>query len=651
VMANKQLKSMYTSFILLFVILSFGSAGAQDSTSFNPTDAQYLWPTNASNALSSTFAETRSGHFHAALDIKTWGRRGYPIYATRSGTLYRMAVGPTGYGKVLYLQHDDGSFSVYAHLLRFNEELQQLADSIRFSDYSPSFDMWLDTMNIEIEQGEEIALSGASGIGPPHLHFELRTPDEEPFNPLLTNLNVKDTIGPSFSGIAVEPLSIRTKIEGNNKIITRRPRRQSAYAHFGIIETTGPIGLGVDVFDQANGVPNAYAVYELRLKVDGKERFYSRVDQFSYQETDQMYLDRIYTLLQSTGRSFQRLYVTDGNTLSFYQTPDGGGRLNLDPGRHNIEIEATDFNGNTRTARLTLSVVPPKAEPGLLEEPFTAHKSPDIQPKEWSWFNNWVNIPRRDFPHITLAPLLATPTAGPLVLQNDETLSVDQKASPQYFFRTSPINIFIPRRVYPQKMAYLLTPNEQAYATFNKATFYDTASVAITRKNHAADSVEINIFPTNIPLRTAYELSVRVDSAQRADSTLSFYKTYPGSRYLRKLTTYKDGAFIKTSPSSMGRFLLLSDTTPPRLGTPSIVKSPDEKWLVYIPATDNRSGVGYQNTRIYVNGRRGLTEYEPEDDRLVYYHPNFIPQKNNKVKVITFDMEGNKTSKEMTIAN
>ena len=100
----------------------------------------------------------------------------------------------------------------------------------------------------------------------------------------------------------------------------------------------------------------------------------------------------------------------------------------------------------------------------------------------------------------------------------------------------------------------------------------------------------------------------------------------------------------------MGRFLLLSDIAPPKLGTPSIVKSPDEKWLVYIPATDNRSGVDYQNTRIYVNGRRGLTEYEPEDDRLVYYHPNFIPQKSNKVKVITFDMQGNKTSKEMTIA-
>jgi hypothetical protein len=52
------------------------------------------------------------------------------------------------------LQHDDGSFSVYAHLLRFNDELQQLADSIRFKDYSSSFDMQLDTMNIEIEQGE-----------------------------------------------------------------------------------------------------------------------------------------------------------------------------------------------------------------------------------------------------------------------------------------------------------------------------------------------------------------------------------------------------------------------------------------------------------------------------------------------------------------
>ncbi len=95
----------------------FGAAFGQQE--FDPQKAHYLWPTEASPYLTSTFAETRSAHFHAALDIKTWGQRGYEVYATRDGVVDRIAIGPRGYGKVVYLKHNDGSYSVYAHLLSF----------------------------------------------------------------------------------------------------------------------------------------------------------------------------------------------------------------------------------------------------------------------------------------------------------------------------------------------------------------------------------------------------------------------------------------------------------------------------------------------------------------------------------------------------
>ncbi len=123
---------MKSSNLLAFIVLLLVSnAQAQSSNSFDPTSAHYLWPTDASHHLTSTFGESRTGHFHAALDIKTWGRRGYEIYATRDGILHRMAIKPNGYGKVLYLKHEDGSFSVYAHLMKFNDQLQQLANTNR----------------------------------------------------------------------------------------------------------------------------------------------------------------------------------------------------------------------------------------------------------------------------------------------------------------------------------------------------------------------------------------------------------------------------------------------------------------------------------------------------------------------------------------
>jgi hypothetical protein len=621
---------------------------AQDNTAFNPQRAEYLWPTSASTALSGTFGETRSRHFHAALDIKTWGRRGYPVYATRPGTLYRMAIGPTGYGKVLYLKHTDGSYSIYAHLLRFNEELQQLADSIRLRDYSPSFDMVVDTMNIKVEQGEQIALSGASGIGPPHLHFELRTPEEAPFNPLRTNLKIRDTIKPSFSGLAVMPLSVKSKIEGTNSIYRRTPSRKSGFADFGTIVASGTVGLAVDVFDQANGVPNVYAAYKLKLTVDGQEVFRSKVDQFTYGETDQMFLDRVYPLLKSDGKGFQRLYVADGNTLSFYTTAGNGGRLELAPGIHDIRIEAEDYYGNRRQAKLTLSVKPKEVEPYVHRRTIALNKSKGVDPNRWTWFDDWVNIPLDDFKQLTLAPLIAS-SGGPAYFKNGNTVSVDLAYSPQFYFRTSPADFFVSRRANPNQPTYLVSPDDRAYASFPSGTFYDTTSVAMTKKVRSGGAVEVNLFPDNKPVRNRFSISVQLDSAQLADTTLSFYKTRPGSRHLSKTETKRKGRYLTASPSSLGRYTVLPDTAAPLLGTPRIVQSADDRWLVYVPAKDPRSGINYRRTEIYVNGIRGLSEYEPEDSRLVYYHPDFKPKSSNRVRIVAYDKIGNRVTMEAKI--
>lgn len=647
-MLNKLFRSSFFICTLLFVFSA--PSQAQKASPFSPDSAQYLWPTNASHALSGTFAETRSQHFHAALDIKTWGRRGYPVYATRDGQLHRMAIGPTGYGKVLYLRHDDGSYSLYAHLLRFNDQLQQIADSIRFSDYSSSFDVVLDSMEIHFEKGEQIALSGASGIGPPHLHFELRTPDHEPFNPLLTNLKIEDNIPPSFSDLAVIPLDISTKIEGTNQIYRNAPNRRSGYTDYGTIDVSGPVGLAADMFDQANDVPNVYAVYTSKLWVNGNEVFSSQADQFSYEKTDQMHLDRVYTLLETTGRGFQRLYVEDGNTLPFYQTSGSGGRLDLPPGSHQIRIKATDYFGNSREARLTLRVASQKAEPGLSRHMYSSPSSTDqVDPNSWTWFNDWVNIPIDDFYQLTLTPLINF-TRQNIYYQNGETVSVNLATSPQFYFRTSAQDYFISRRTYPADPTFLMAPEMQAYASFPEQTFYDTTSVALTTQFFTQDSIGIHIFPDKNPIRKEYKLSVRLDSVQMADSTLSFYKTYPGSDYLSKLNTQRNNSYLTAFPSTLGWYMILPDHQSPIVREPRIVRSPDGIWLVYIPAFDRRAGIDYERTKLFVNGARGITEYEPEDGRLVYYHPDFQPESTNQVWVITYDQVGNRTDRKFTIS-
>ena len=62
--------------------------------------------------LSGNFAELRSGHFHAGLDMKTQGKEGFRVYAVKDGYVSRIKVSPTGYGHSVYVTHPDGYTSL-----------------------------------------------------------------------------------------------------------------------------------------------------------------------------------------------------------------------------------------------------------------------------------------------------------------------------------------------------------------------------------------------------------------------------------------------------------------------------------------------------------------------------------------------------------
>ena len=628
--------SAVTAVLLVHPLVVF----AQNGDGFHPGRATYLWPTNASNYLSSTFAETRSEHFHAALDLKTWGRRGYKVYATRDGLLHRIAIGPKGYGKVVYLKHDDGSYSIYAHLLRFEDRIQQMADSIRMRDYSFELDRTLDSLGIRIDQGDLIGLSGASGIGPPHLHFELRTPFERPFNPLLTNLRVDDNIPPRFSSLSVEPLSMFSSIEGDHELYTRRAQKRGSSYTFQTIDTRGAIGLGVDVFDQADRVYNPYAVYELKMYVDGQLFFHSRADSFAYNETNQMFLDRVYPILKKTRKGYQRLYIADGNTLPFYRKTGYSGKLDLEEGVHEIRITAGDFYGNTSSALLRLRVQPVNRISHPAPKRPDQNKLSDFHTDHWKWFDNWVNIPDTTVEGLTIAPL-GSVTVPSLVVADNQSVNVDLTQTRDLFFRRNYRNHFVARRVNPEEFSIVPATTHNVFAAFDASTFYDTLSVGITTQKYKPDSIRVSVHPENQPIRKPYLLAYELDSTLSAVPNLAFYEYNERRNRLSHLETHKKGSYLIAHPESMGSFYALSDTTSPVVNNPGIKRRPDGHWIATLNVHDNLSGIDHTKSVFIVNGIRGIAEFEPEDDRLVYYHPSFKPLNINNLEVEVTDRSGN----------
>lgn len=627
--------------LLLLFILPVTLYGQPVELLFHPAEAHYLWPTEASPYLSSTFGETRSAHFHSALDIKTWGQSGYKVFATRDGIVHRIAIGPKGYGKVIYLRHDDYSYSVYAHLQSFNSEIQHLADSLRFSeDFTFRIDRFVEYHDLRVKQGDVIGYSGSSGIGPPHLHFELRSPDHRPFNPLLTNLDVKDTVAPRIRGISVEPLSPRSRIENRNGIFTRRGWLKNGRYELGTISVEGPVGLGVDAYDQSNHVTNVYAVYELGMELNGKTLFQSRVDSFGFHETNQMFLDRVYPLLRRTGRGYQRLYVADGNTLPFYSDNGHNGTLDLEPGIHDITIRVTDFFGNTSTGVLRLRVAPSQPVHNTEEKRTGAagKKAEGVKipsPHDWDWFDNWFTIPEQVFRNLTVAA------------ENDRFLNYGDHVSvdvgiPDDLYIGTPDHKIIFRRIRPDSFRYLPSADGDHFATFPASSFYDTVSVGMSVRRFSADSIRADILPDAWPLKHGYSFHVRRDSALTDTAKLSFYRLNRKRNKWNLVPTNFTEKFVVARPESLGTFVTLRDTVPPTVTNPRLIRRSDGQWLIAVTADDTLSGIDYTRSRFTVDGVRGIAEYEPEEKRILYYHPDFSPSQEMEVSLIVYDRMDNR---------
>jgi murein DD-endopeptidase MepM/ murein hydrolase activator NlpD len=113
------------------------------------------WP--LTGRISSGFGQ-RSGRLHAGIDIPV--RIGTPVRAAADGTVLHAGTAG-GYGIAVYLEHDAGLVTRYAHLSKVAVRRGQ-----------------------RVRRGDVIAASGNTGRSSgPHLHFEIR-PGNRPANPL-----------------------------------------------------------------------------------------------------------------------------------------------------------------------------------------------------------------------------------------------------------------------------------------------------------------------------------------------------------------------------------------------------------------------------------------------------------------------------------
>ncbi len=344
------------SFTLLLTCMITVTVSARD----------YLWPTDASRHLTSSFGEYRPGHYHSAIDIKTWGQEGYKCYAVADGRIWKIRISPFGYGKVIYLKLNDGRFAVYAHLQRFPDRIEQEIrnEQLRQERYTVTW----TPKNWPVKKGEVIAYTGQTGIGVPHLHFEIRDENHRPMNPLQFYDKVEDNIAPRFQSLMVIPLTDRSSVNGS-----ARPRRFDLYGGNNniykvkeAIRVNGKVGLAIRGYDKADGIYNTFGFYETRLQVGGDPVFRIVYDRLNFSNTDEIDIETHYPTRANTRQVFHKLYIEPYSTLDIYDFEAGDGRIEVTRERTPFRVDVRDFAGNgavlegalikdgARPARMTL---------------------------------------------------------------------------------------------------------------------------------------------------------------------------------------------------------------------------------------------------------------------------------------------------------
>ena len=303
-------------------------------------------PLEYESILSGTFGELRTNHFHSGIDIKTKGKEGSKVYAFSKGYVSRIKISKGGYGKAIYIKHNDGKTTVYAHLKRFSKKIETIVKNEQYKKEDYEIEIFPALNEIKILDNELIGYSGnTGGSSGPHLHFEIRDINQKPLNPLNYGIDVKDSKTPSVLGLRIYSLYKNREIK-DYKNLTLYKKDKNTYIT-DTINSIGTLGFGIQTIDRQDLASNKNGVYKINTYIDNDTLVTIDFSKFSFEETKHInrYID--YSEFKRNKRRFQKLFIQKNNPLSIYKTERNHGVISLiESSKHLIKIEVLAFKKN-----------------------------------------------------------------------------------------------------------------------------------------------------------------------------------------------------------------------------------------------------------------------------------------------------------------
>ena len=335
---------------LIFLLFSISLLSSQKDQS------KLISPLDIPLAISGTFGEIRSSHFHAGLDIKTGGKQGLKVKTVLDGSVSRIRVSTTGYGKAVYIDHPNGTTSVYAHLKNFSPKIESYIKEAQYEKKSYTIEKFPKN-ELAVLKGEVIGFSGnTGGSSGPHLHFEIRdTKNQMPFNPMIFNIDVVDTKKP-----VIQKLFLFHENNFGEDIITQKielKKISDGLYKTPKIYTSGKIGIGLQMYDNQDlSLFNKNGIHSIKIFMDDKI-----ISDYNYNNIkfdDSQYLNLLidYKEFKSKKIRVQKLFNPNNSNISFIDKDEKNGKFSIEENKsYDLLIEISDFKKNTSRIEMKIT--------------------------------------------------------------------------------------------------------------------------------------------------------------------------------------------------------------------------------------------------------------------------------------------------------
>lgn len=623
------------------------------------------------------FGEFRIGHFHAGLDLGTKQHVGMHVMAPAPGWVERIRASGVGYGRSVYLHTDDGRLIQLGHLDAFVQPLASYVRARQDSSGQYEQDLWPDKNQFRFKGGQQIAWSGQSGAGGPHLHVEIRRGDIA-IHPMRAGLLAVDNAAPSIVDLTLEPLDDASFVEGS-----AAPRTETLGSRPDTIRVLGRLRAIVGARDGVWWGVDRMVPWSVGMQWKGRETE-CRFDSVSW-ATDMVESDFVYDSGRVIGQKGIVLWAPAGFRPRMLRSsaPRGeqAGTIDVqrgDPPRP-LELRARDLAGHPfeRVVTIVADDRPPAA--ALATPPAPSGASPSIAVGE----PDPTGVgPMKGFEFQSLPGgfLRITQTAIPIGATEVQissnsfgrqfpatrcprgwciVLPVATKDTPVRFeefiaharvhggnWDRSVIGALLPAD--PRDSTGFTTGYEglgiPAGATFEREAIMMIAAGGATPTDELRPvGLSVIAGPPNVPLRGIIHLTLGWTG--KDSRHLGLYRE--GDDGWEWVSARFDSAskHITADLRRLGRFSLFHDETPPR----AALKSPPRRapkaeyptWAVEATVTENGSGLDGRASHLEIDGRAVPTEWDSEEHTL-RWRPARTPEKGtHRVTAVVVDRAGN----------